>query len=349
LLKNATNRVGSFTLSKATPTHIAIVPGRGVKGCWVDPVPNLIFGEILDFARVAGVTAVRIPGYWMEKSALDIPIGAHPSPGEKVIYCLHGGGYALCSAHPDDPSAEIARGLLQYCPSVLRTFSIEYRLSVGQPYTPQNPFPAALVDALAGYNYLVNVVGFMPTDIIIEGDSAGGNLALALTRYLVENQHADVKLPAPPSALILLSPWTDLSYSHYTPGSSCLTFGPSDHLLDLRTGVCKYFHHAFLGVHGVAAAERSRYISPACLRPCMEEVSFTGFPRTFISAGGCERMLDQIKTLWRMMALSMEGEGQIVYDESPDSVHDFITMPFHEPQRGDTLRKIATWLEFPLD
>ena len=48
---------------------------------------------------------------------------------------------------------------------------------------------AALIDALAGYNYLVNTVGFHPTRIILEGDSAGGNLALALTRYLLEHRN----------------------------------------------------------------------------------------------------------------------------------------------------------------
>lgn len=90
-------------------------------------------------------------------------------PGEKVVYALHGGGYTALSAHPSDPTAAIARGLLQHVDSVHRVFSCEYRLSSGDGLDAQNPFPAALLDALAGYVYLVKTVGLDPLDIIVEG------------------------------------------------------------------------------------------------------------------------------------------------------------------------------------
>ncbi|KAJ3932925.1 MAG: Alpha/Beta hydrolase protein [Lentinula lateritia] len=116
-------------------------------------------------------------------------------PGEKVIYNLHGGGYITFSAHPSDMIAAIARGLLQHVDSVHCVFSSEYRLSSGEGVRAQNPFPAALIDALAGYVYLVNTVKFDPADIILVGDSAGGNLALALTRYLIEHQNSGLGRP----------------------------------------------------------------------------------------------------------------------------------------------------------
>ena len=80
-------------------------------------------------------------------------------------------------------------------------------------------FPTALVDAIAGYDYLVNDVGYIPESIIIEGDSAGANLALALTRYLLENKLSNIP---PPGGLVLVCPWTDLGLSHIKPGSSAL-------------------------------------------------------------------------------------------------------------------------------
>lgn len=194
-----------------------------MKGIWVKPVPGLVAGDLANFAAQNGVEGERIPGYWLERKDTKHVIGQPPQPGEKVIYTLHGGGYVLFSGSPKDPLADVPRGLIKLIPAVRRAFSLEYRLSVGKPYKATAPFPAALLDALAGYNYLVNTVGFAPEDIILEGDSAGGNLALALTRYLVENRkNPKVTLPRPPGALLLLSPWADMGTSHLSPTSSIM-------------------------------------------------------------------------------------------------------------------------------
>lgn len=103
-------------------------------------------------------------------------------PAEKVVSSMHGGSYAYQSAHPSDLIASILRGILEHTESIQRVSSIAYRLSGAAP------FPAALLDALPGYHYFVNDVGFSPSDIIFEGDSAGANLAHALARYLVERR-----------------------------------------------------------------------------------------------------------------------------------------------------------------
>jgi acetyl esterase/lipase len=114
-------------------------------------------------------------------------------------------------------------------------FSIEYRLSKHIPGDELSyPFPAALSDALAGYVYLTGTVGFSPENIIIEGDSAGGNLALALMRYLVENAGLITGLPPPPMALLLLSPWVDPSDTAVTPGSRANANKASDYIVHRR-------------------------------------------------------------------------------------------------------------------
>ncbi|KAJ7178440.1 endoplasmic reticulum protein [Mycena crocata] len=325
---------------KLSPTHLALVPGIGFHGVWVEPISaDLIVGKVKTWASAAAVSPVKLPGYWIHKLGSTIKLEAPLMPGEKIVYALHGGAYTRLSAHPTDPTAAIARGLLERVDSVHRTFTIEYRLSSAKPFPVANPFPSALLDALTGYNYLVNTLHISPSDIIVEGDSAGGNLALALTRYLVEYPNASL---TPPGALLLLSPWCDLSTSHAHPKSSLVTCLKSDYI-EIPTGGYPYPIAAFVGPFGLGAAELNPYISPASAH--ISNISFAGFPTTFISAGGAEILLDSIRTLHHKMSKDM-GDAKVRYLEATDAVHDFLVfdMGWHEPERGDTLTAIAEWV-----
>src|SRR5271170_3927173 len=71
------------------PNHLAITPGPNVKGVWIEPVPELITGDLKIWSTAASVDPVRIPGYWLHKSGSTIPVGASPMPGEKVVLALH--------------------------------------------------------------------------------------------------------------------------------------------------------------------------------------------------------------------------------------------------------------------
>ena len=242
---------------------------------------------------------------------------------------LHGGAYIFLSAHPRSFSSAIPRCLVELSGTVPRALAVEYRLPSTHPLPDRHPFPTALLDALAGYNYLVNIAGYHPSNIIVAGDSAGGNLTLALARYLVENSGVtDVLLPNPPGGLLLLSPWTDFSDSHDLPGSSSLT-NKGDVFEDLtdKAGVAYYAKRAFLGPYGLGMAATNRYISPASLHP-LAHASFIGFPRTFIQAGGAERLLDQIRTLRDKMVADI-GEDNVTYYEGADAIHDYIAFPWH--------------------
>ncbi|THH28616.1 hypothetical protein EUX98_g5570 [Antrodiella citrinella] len=291
------------------PTHIAILEGLNIKGVWVAPTPHLIVGDVKRWAKKAHVESIRIPGYWMEPEGSNRETGEAPRPGERVVYHLHGGGYTHHTAHPTGATANIPRGIMQHSDSVLRAFNLEYRLSKGPPST--NPFPTALLDAIAGYNYLVNHVKFKPEDIIVEGDSAGGNLAIALVRYLLENQSQtespEVTIPPPPGELILCSPWADIGDSDVKPGSSIYTNRSVDYLdmvkPSVRTNKLK-----FLGPFEFAGANSNRYISPGSTASTMEPVSFKGFPRTFITAGDAEVLVDQIRTLRERMVADMASK-----------------------------------------
>lgn len=99
-----------------------------------------------------------------------------------------------------------------------RVFAINYRLA------PQYPFPCAIHDALSAYFYLLEPpegAEHEPVDpslIILAGDSAGGNIILALLQVI-----RDTGLPAPAGA-VLISPWCDLTHSF----PSCMTNAASD-------------------------------------------------------------------------------------------------------------------------
>ena len=239
----------------------------------------------------------------------------------------------MLSAHPQDPTANIPRNLIKLDESAPRAFALEYRLASTDPLPERFQFPTALLDSISGYHYLVEEIGYDPSDIIVVGDSAGGNLGLALCRYLVEHKG----LPAPPGGLILLSPWVDLSDSHDWPGSSSLAF----YMDSLTPEGISFFKNSFLGPLGSGTAVFNPYISPASLHPSVQ-AHFKGFPRTFIVSGALERLLDQIRTLKNKMVLEM-GEDKVTYYEAPDSCHDYTVLNLN-PQTLPTLKAIAAWL-----
>jgi len=106
-------------------------------------------------------------------------------------------------------------------PSNARAFGLEYRLTSALPFDPYAPFPAALIDALSGYHYLITTMGFLPDNIIIAGDSAGGHLVFGIARYLCMEKLSE--LP-PPRGLILLHPTADWALTDlHLPSSSLHT------------------------------------------------------------------------------------------------------------------------------
>ena len=113
------------------------------------------------------------------------------------MYC-HGGGYST-------GSPLYARTLTTKLASQLSmdVFCFDYRLA------PEHPYPAAVDDAQAAWDYLM-LQGYGAKDIFVAGDSAGGNLALALGLRLKKQKRM---LPA---GFVLMSPWTDLTVSGKT-------------------------------------------------------------------------------------------------------------------------------------
>jgi len=351
----------SFTLYRAgilnppNPNHTAI---QGPGGIWIPAVPeDLIVGEIDTFARDRNIASVPIPGYWIHKDE-KLPFESPPSPGEKIFYLCHGGGYVVETAHPEGVVSKIVKDFLRNSssPSLRRTFAVEYRLSsVGEPGKGSVfPFPAALIDALAGYLYLIKL-GFSEENIIIVGDSAGANMALALTRYLLSNKEQQPKLPDIPTALVLLSPWADTSDQFIDqpgPSSSLTLNAKRDWLTPINSGGVRMCASVFLGgrPEHIKLAYQNPYISPASpvllgLTPDSptRTISFKGFPRTFIDNGRFESFYDQIRRLGEAMVEDL-GAEIVAYNEVDGATHDYMTIDWCEPDRTETSKKILKWL-----
>lgn len=115
--------------------------------------------------------------------------------GDGVLYYLHGGGYI-------GGDLTYAKGFATTLAAKTgkKTFCIGYRLA------PENPFPAALDDAVEGYRYLL-AMGYPPEKIVLAGESAGGGLI-----YCLCLKARELGLPMP-AGLIAISPWTDLTQS----------------------------------------------------------------------------------------------------------------------------------------
>ena len=136
--------------------------------------------------RIQPVQAGSVPAEWL------IPDG---SPDDRALLYLHGGAWYIGS-----PSLyhRFASGLAYDCN--MRALVIDYRLA------PENPYPAGFSDCLSAYEWLLHE-GISNERIVVAGDSAGGNLALALLVAL-----RDAGMPMP-SGAVALSPATDLAGS----------------------------------------------------------------------------------------------------------------------------------------
>jgi acetyl esterase/lipase len=146
------------------------------------------FGPTIDL-QVTAVDAGGVPAEWL------VPPDAAAA---RVLLYVHGGGWI-------SGSARAYRGLAGHIAHAAgaRALSIDYRLA------PEHPFPAGLEDALAAYRWLLANEA-RPEQVVIAGDSAGGNLTLAM---LIALRDAGDPLPA---AAACLSPATDLALTGET-------------------------------------------------------------------------------------------------------------------------------------
>lgn len=302
---------------------------------WVEPTPEFVVGEIKEAATINGVQPARIVGYMQYRKGEERRADEKAMSGEKVMYYLHGGGYFTGNA--TGPTAWFCSKWLEESSAFSRTFQVNYRLATSDPLPRKNNFPAALLDAIAGYNYLVNVLGFEPRNVLFNGESVGGHLHINLVRYLVQQQFQT--LP-PPGSLILLSPVVDWGGSH---------IGAHYWEANAHTDIVNSFYYGYptrcqLGALPVEWAELSPWISPGSLKLAEPRGLFKGFPPTYMVTSDAECTLDAMQTFRDRIREDL-GDDRFRYLEVPDALHAFPIMSFHTPENIETIRKMVEWAE----
>jgi acetyl esterase/lipase len=188
-------------------------------------------------------------------------------------------------------------------------------IAINYRKAPENPYPAAIEDAVRVYKQLVED-GYK--NIILSGDSAGGGLALATTMVLRDE---GFKLPM---ALVLLSPWTDLTCS----GDSVTRKKDRDALISPE--LLEVFAKKYAGKEDL----KNPLISPLF-------GDFTNFPPTLIQVGTEELLLDDATRLTK----KMKASGVLVEMELWEGMmHVFQWMAGLMPEANDAIKKIGAFI-----
>ncbi|MCA9529741.1 MAG: alpha/beta hydrolase [Myxococcales bacterium] len=244
-------------------------------------------------ARVGGV-----PATWY------LPSG-HRGPDARVLMHLHGGGFALCSQRTHGTmvselaTAAGARGLLP-----------RYRLA------PEHPYPAALDDCEAAYVGLL-ASGVHPSRIILSGDSAGGNLVVSLAVRLRE---AGIPLPR---ALVLLSPWVDLTASGVSVDSNACYDYVTRPILD-----------RFAELYAASCDPTSPELSPL-------RANLRGLPPTLIQVGGAESLLSEG---CEFAAKARAAGVQVSLQKWEGMVHAWQGYSFALPDARDAIAEVGRYV-----
>jgi len=263
----------------------------------------------------------EVPDGWnYEKFSLDgLPCEVLENPAadtERVVLQLHGGGY-VASLRDNYRNFDVKQAVVANAKQI---FMVDYRLA------PQNIFPAAQEDAVKIYKEILNR-GVNPKNIIVIGDSAGGNLTLSLAVYLKENN-----LPQP-KILVLISAWGTLENNLPSRKNNF----NRDYVLGvkgspLHTEVAKASYASGLN-------KKNPQISPIY-------ADLKNFPAMLIQAGGYEVLLDDSLELAKKATADDVKFTLTVYPEMP---HDFVVALPEMQESVDLLHEIKNFIDENMD
>ncbi|KAI1823454.1 alpha/beta hydrolase fold-3 domain-containing protein [Xylaria intraflava] len=246
------------------------------------------------FALIEPPGSDLFSGVLSSKTVQPAPVGAvwqspplsKNDPGlktHKVAIFIPGGGFVL-GWEPDVLGRVMGDVYTKHLGAATYMLYVQYRLA-----SPETQFPAAVQDALTAYNYVLDL-GVPAENISLVGDSAGGNLVLALLRYL---ETAQTSLPRPGRALCL-SPWVDVTLESGVKHDQASTSRT-----DLLNGSLLTWGARAYIPDGELSEEVSAFISP------LHHPFATKTP-VFITAGGVEGFCDSIRQFSGQMS-GMEG------------------------------------------
>jgi acetyl esterase/lipase len=243
-------------------------------------------------------TVGGVPGIWA------LPTGADTS---QVLLYTHGGGFAVGSASSHRKlAAHVAKAL------GVTSFVLDYRRA------PEHPHPAQVEDGVAAFTALTER-GIAPADITTIGDSAGGNLAVAIALALREQGK-----PLP-GRVIVFSPWLDME----NLGETLVTNAATDALVTVPL-----LEGMIAGVLAEGAIDpRTPLANPLY-------ADFTGFPKLYVNAGSVESLADNATRL----AEKAEAAGvDVTLSVAEGMQHVFPFLAGNAPEADNEIAAIAKW------
>lgn len=245
--------------------------------------------------RVTPAHGAPVAAVWVEPKS-----GA----GDRVVLYLHGGSYLFGS--PQTHADTLARVALA---AKARVLAPDYRLA------PEHPYPAQLEDAIAIYDWLLEQVA--PERIVIAGESAGGNLVMALLLALRD------RAAALPAGAALISAWLDLEATRPSMTTNAATdYGDREMLLA----------HARLFAGEVPLADPR--VSPIA-------ADLRDLPPLFIQLGDAERLRDENVELAERVR---RAGGEADVDRIPGHPHAPIFLAEWSPEAQAGVDRMGAWI-----
>ncbi|WP_101758674.1 alpha/beta hydrolase [Oceanicoccus sp. KOV_DT_Chl] len=253
--------------------------------------------KLPDYATLSHETINGVPCEWLSTGANQ----------RGVVLYFHGGAFMVGS--PPAAHRELAWRLS--AAADMKVLLVDYRL------TPEHIFPAALDDGLTVYRWLLDN-GYIADHIAFAGDSAGGNMTLAVMLLAQQNN-----LPLP-AAGVCLSPWADLTHV----GDSIVSNEKKDPMLPVN-----------ILINAAQVYAGDKLLDDPLISPVFAD--FTGFPPLQVFAGSTEILLsDAQRIAENARAKNVEVEFKAWHKQA----HAFPVMAQFLPEARQAITEMGKFL-----
>ncbi|KAI0107023.1 Alpha/Beta hydrolase protein [Nemania sp. FL0031] len=259
-----------------------------------EPADPSLYSGVLTPSKA---TPAPVGGLWYPAPLLATSPDAENA---KVVLHVPGGAFVLAFGQ-ETWGEKVSSPLLKYSKAT-HCFYAQYRLAKSS----STRFPAALQDFLTCYNYVLSL-GVNPNNIILSGDSAGGNLVLGLLRYLESSTSATIPLPG---GAMIWSPWVHVTLQAGADFESSKN-SANDSIVP---AILQWGAEAYWPEHEPTAEELA-YISP------LNHPFYTKVP-LFIHGGTAEGFFEVVQEFSNQMA--QVGGNRARLHATKFAVHDLI-------------------------
>ncbi|ORX44208.1 alpha/beta-hydrolase [Piromyces finnis] len=236
---------------------------------------------------------------------------------KKVIYYMHGGAYILGLTNTYHSFSYPLCDIRDDIKVVLLDYSV----------APEHKYPTQINEAMDLWDELTKE--YSPNDIVVGGDSSGGNLSIALIHKIKKERGTA------PRGGFFLSPWTDMTCSgksYYDNYSKDVQFGePNKTLTEEKTKII--FNSEIFCFTG-DAEKTDPYVSPLF-------GDFTTFPKSLFIVGSDEVLLDDTLNIVNKIKENKENEVELLNKEGMFHTYPLMSIM---PEAREACKKIREFI-----